>query len=260
MKIKGTKISKRTLALAAVTLVLLFGGVAGTRAAAPAIQSQNYDAQFDLDHLQVHLLENGKDVCDGKNTLENKVSGTLLQYLGCTRGEDSIKPGEIEPGRVYREEIAAENGRDIDQYLRLSIRKYWKDADGKKDPTMDPKLIELTYNGKGYNTGAWQINDDETTTEQKTYYYSKLLTGKEKTEPVVNQLKVSGDIMDPKKYVKETTSDDGKTITYEYKYDGYIVCIEADVQALQTHNVNDAIKSLWGVQNVSVSGKTLTVK
>lgn len=256
MKKRNTKISKRTLAIAAVTLVLLVGGSVGTMAAGPAIRSQNYDAEFELDHLQIHLLENGRDVCNGERQLgDDFVGGELLQYLGSSRSGETIEPGEIEPGRTYKEEIAAKNGRDVGEYVRLSIRKYWKDPEGQKDPTMDPELIELTYNGEPYNSGPWQINDQETTREMSTYYYSSLLEGGKTTPPVVNKLKVNGKILD-----KVTKTEKDNVITYEYDYDGYRVCVEADVQSLQKNNPNDAIESIWGVQNVSVSGNSLTVK
>ena len=51
-----------------------------------------------------------------------------------------------------------------------------------------------------------------------------------------------------------------RVITYEYDYDDFTFYIEADVQAIQTHNVNDAIGSLWGVNNVSAANGTVTVK
>ena len=52
-----------------------------------------------------------------------------------------------------------------------------------------------------------------------------------------------------------------KTVyTYEYIYDGYRACVEADVQSIQTHNGNDAIESLWGVTNVKSSDGGLVVQ
>ena len=42
------------------------------------------------------------------------------------------------------------------------------------------------------------------------------------------------------------------TITYSYKYDGYTFHVDAEVDAVQTHNAKDAIKSAWGV-DVSVN-------
>ena len=53
-----------------------------------------------------------------------------------------------------------------------------------------------------------------------------------------------------------TTYDGDKTIyTYTYHYDGNAFIIEADVQAIQTHNADDAIRSQWGVNNVTTSFK-----
>ena len=172
-------------------------------------------------------------------------------------GWDGVTPGTFQPGRTYQEEIAALNGRDVPQYVRLTVRKYWRGPDGSKDAHMDPALIQLTYGDKDYNDGAWQINEKESTTEAKTYYYSKVLEGNAATEPVVSQLRIDDSIVSEKN-ITETRS--GDTITYSYRYDGYIACVEADVQSLQTHNANDAIESLWGVTNVSAQSGKLTVK
>ena len=271
MKQNKKKLSKRTLALAAVA-VLLFasGGFMGTRAQL-SITSQDYEGHFKLDHLQVHLIENGRDVCGGHNTLDGtrKSSGKLIQYL----------KGKFDPGRAYKEEIAARNGtgennEPVDQFVRLSIRKYWKNPEGEKDPSMKPDLIQLTYNSskdeawfndkndKAYNDKNWVINPKETTTERTTYYYRTTLAGGETSAPVVNKLKIDGKIVDD---VVIHEPDENNVITYEYKYDGYIACIEADVQAVQTHNADGnadyaAIRSIWGVDNVTVSGDTLSVR
>lgn len=253
MKIRNVTLSKRTLALGAAALLLFAGGgVFGTRAQL-TVFSQDYNAEFELDHLQVHLIENGEDVCNGVNTLENKVSGNLIEYLGW----DGKTPGTFEPGRVYKEEICAQNGRDVDQYVRLTLRTYWRDADGAKDSHMDPALIQLTYGQKAYNDGAWQINPQETTTEARTYYYNTTLAGNATSAPVVSQLRIDDSIVSDDNMIVEKK---GNTITYSYKYNGYIACVEADVQALQTHNVNDAIDSLWGVTNVSAKDGRVTVK
>lgn len=253
MKIRNVNLSKKTLALAAAAILLFAsGGVFGTRAQLTTY-SEDYTAQFELDHLQIHLLENGEDVCGGQNTLENKVSSNLLEHMGW----DGATPGSVEPGRVYEEVITALNGRDVPQYVRLSIRKYWRGPDGKKDSTLDPELIQLTYGKEPYNDDAWQLNDQETTTESKTYYYSETLAGNAESEPLVTQLRVDDSIVSSKNI---TTEQKGNIITYSYLYNGYIACVEADVQSIQTHNVNDAIASLWGVENVSAADGHLTVK
>ena len=262
---KNVKFSKRTTALI-VAAVLLFagGGVAGTRAALN-IQSEYYRAQFYLNHLQIHLLENGEDVCGGENDLNGKakVTGRLATSL---EYEDENNLGTVEPGKVYREEIAAKNTSDIDEFVRLTIKKYWvkteegkvvmKNGEPEKADQMDPNWIHLMYDGEEtFNSSAWMKNSAEETAESCTYYYKTDLNGGADTAPLFDQIKIDGKVAEIGKTIpEETVAADGtkKTVyTYEYKYDGCAFFIEADVQSIQTHNINDAIKSQWGVQNVT---------
>ena len=301
MKIKNTKLSKRTLALLAAT-VLLFGGgsFTGTKAALTYF-SNDYTAEFSLDHLQVHLIENGVDVCHGENdiytvhrgdsndgsmaedaTKNKKYKGNLVEYLGYTNDQHTEEtpsytlgtPGKVEPGRTYKEEISAKNGSNIDQYVRLTVKKYWvKTGDNttSKDTTMDPKWIKLSYNGEDYNTDGWKENTQESTTESRTFYLLNVLKGGDGKEggessPLLfNELTIDGKVADLK--CTETTKKESTpgganvtVITYKYDYDGYTFFIEADVQAIQTHNANDAIGALWGVSNVSAKDGVVTVK
>ena len=50
----------------------------------------------------------------------------------------------------------------------------------------------------------------------------------------------------------------GNKYKYEYKYHGYRFVVEAEVQAIQTHNAVDAIKSAWGV-DVAITKEGLKV-
>ena len=283
MKIRNTKLSKRTLALLAATAVLLgSGSYTGTRAALQYF-SEDYRGGFELEHLQVHLLENGKDVCHGANTKytvhrtdgsnptkQDKYVGNLVEYMGYSNDDHSGnsaayqvgKPGEVIPGKKYEERIAARNGSDINEYVRLTVKKYWVDSDKNKDTRMDPELIKLSYGGKAYNSSAWAINEKEHTKESDTYYLRNMLSGGETSADLFDTLQIDAAVYDLGD-VKTTTThtDTNKTvITYKYDYDDFTFYIEADVQAIQTHNVNDAIGSLWGVSNVSAGNGTVTVK
>ena len=247
------KFSKSTLALFLAAIVLLGAGGIGTAwAASPAIRGEYYKAWFYLNHLQVHLLENHRDVCGGHNDLNGsgKISGKLVQYLGYA---DRTKLGTVEPGRAYKEEIAAKNGSDIPIFLRLTMRKYWIDTKtGKKVSDLSPNRIRLTYGEQDYNTSAWQVNPAETSTESATYYYNTTLAAGAETAPLFDKLVIDSKVGEIESYT--TRTEGNKTIyTYKYHYDGYAFIIEADVQAIQTHNANDAIHSQWGVGNVSAS-------
>lgn len=273
---KRSKMSRHTTALIAAAMLLLAGGtVTGTRAALN-IQSDYYRAQFYLNHLQIHLIENGQDVCGGENTLdgESKVTGRLATSLGY---ESDDKLGSVEPGKAYTEEIAAKNGSDIDEFVRLTVRKYWAQTDenGKivkkdgvivKSGMLNPSQIHLMYNGAdGYNTAAWAENVSERTEESSTYYYRTDLDADATTELLFDQVMIDKNIVQLGK-INESKQGNKTIFTYEYKYDGCVFYIEADVQSIQTHNINDAIMSQWGVSNVTgnyddeAGSGTLTVR
>ena len=46
--------------------------------------------------------------------------------------------------------------------------------------------------------------------------------------------------------------EEGNVITTIYKYDGVEFHVDIEVDAVQTHNAQDAIKSAWGVDAASL--------
>ena len=226
-----TKLSKRTIALLAAAVIVLSGGGLMASRAQLTVFSTPYNADFAMDHIGINLVENDKVPTD-----KHLLSG--------------IKPA---PGKEYKEEIAAANTTEFNQYARIIIRKYWM-KDGAKDPTMDPALIQLKFDGSDFNTAAWQKSNRESTAEKQIYYFSKKLGSKEQTAPLFNTFSISKDIAD----AKVSEEKDGVTV-YTYKYDGYTAVVEAEVQSIQTHNANDAIMSVWGVEHVKANGDDLTV-
>ena len=196
--------------------------------AAPAIMSQNHVTEFELDELGVQLIENG-DPAEGKLELDNfakSKDGDLL----------------VTPGKVIDEEIAAKNTKDYDQYVRLVIRRYWVDAEGEKTTELDPDMIELTY-----DTANWTKNDAECTAEMDVVYYNEKLAGGDTTEPAVTQVRIADGVIDQITEHDPVKEGDKTIYTYEYKYNGYSFMIEAEAQAVQTHNKDEAIKSIWGI-------------
>lgn len=278
MKKKRTKLSNRSIALLAAAALFLAGGaITGTRSAL-TYQSQSYEAEFYVNHLQVHLMENDEDVCDGNNTIdtEHKATGNLATKLGY---ESESKLGKAEPGRVYREEIAAKNGQDVDEFVRLTVRKYWvktnedgsiqkaKNGDPVKETALSPDLIHLTYGkyveGKKsydqYNKNAWVRSDAETTEESATYYLKEALPGEDEkniSALLFDRVMIDGAVAKAGKVTEPETG----VYRFEYDYDGTAFFIEAEVQAIQTHHANDAIKSQWGVSNVKADGSSLSVE
>ena len=78
------------------------------------------------------------------------------------------------PGKAYTEEISCANTGTIDEYVRITIYKYWTDPEGNKVLTKDkesglttqeltPELIRFTFP----NEDCW-ILDSENSARQKS--------------------------------------------------------------------------------------------
>ena len=53
---------------------------------------------------------------------------------------------------------------------------------------------------------------------------------------------------------------EGKTIRTVYLHDGAYMSVEAEVDAVQTHNAEEAIKSAWGVDVTVGADGTLELR
>ena len=222
-----------TAVLFLLAAVLLAGSTVTGARAALNIYSENYDAQINLPDIGVALLENEK-VVSGKDA--------LLQDL---LGEDE----ELLPGKKYPEILAVRNTADIPEYVRVTVYKYWLDEDGKKSHDLDSDWIEL-----GFVTGdGWVIDADSTTEERTVLYYGPILPVGGESSPFLESITINGDII--YKVTQETTTVGGlTTITTTFDYDGYSFCLEASVDAVQTHNAQDAQNSAWGVADKGSAG------
>ena len=241
---KGKRhISKASTALVLAAVLLFAAGTVLAATDSPDILGNDYNAEIDMADVDIKLLENGGD----------PVMFESEPALG------EVPEGKIQPGRVYNEKLQARNTGKYDAVVRMIVKTYWRNAGMRRDPKMDLELIELTYGNKAYNDAVWTLNDEETTAESKTYYLKKILGAGETSEPLVDRLRLNNKVLEEKNV--KTEQKGNKTVyTYEYKYNSYILCLEADCQALQTHNANEAIVSAWGVCNVKLSDGMITVK
>ena len=238
-------LSRKTLALIAAAALLFAGGTFTATRAVLNIFSPEHFLEFETSNQAVRLIENGKDPTDKLlTTLNNKVS----------------------PGKNYTEELTAKNYSDVSQFVRVIVRKYWMDGenkahsfDGDTVTVPDPSKIKLTL----ANNSLWQKNELESTVERDVYYYKNAVPSGGVTEPLTSKIKVDSSVADP--FTRDPDIDPaqipaGTVITYVYDYDGYKICLEAEAQSIQTHNAQEAVMSIWGMPNVTVSGSTLTVK
>ena len=119
-----------------------------------------------------------------------------------------------------------------------------------KDTTLSPDLIDLNLNLK--EGSGWVIDKNASTKERTILYYTGILPAGKSTPALSDTLTIDKSIAT--KVTQDVKEEDGyKTITTTYAYDGYNFQLEAEADAVQTHNAQDAIKSAWGV-DVDVDG------
>ncbi len=226
-----------TAVLFALALLLLGSStVAGARAALN-IQSEYYNSEVELYDIGVALIEKQADdsfkVVAGKNALMGETS-----QIGAAIKAD----GKLLPGKTYSEVLAVRNTAEINEYVRVSVFKYWQDANGNKVPEMDSKWIKL-----GFVTGnGWTIDNSSTTEERTMLYYGTDIAPGMDTTPFLSTVTIDDTVLT--KVSQSTSVENGVTvIRTTYIYNGNRFCIDVIVDSVQDHNAEQAKISAWGV-------------
>lgn len=237
MKKKKFPFRVTTAVLLSASAVLLIGSTVGSTRAALTYYSENYGAEVTVSNIGVSLLENGETVSRrdyDSNGEWNETSGALLADL---------QEETIVPGKEYDEALAVSNSGSIDSYVRVILNKSWTDSEGSTDQNLSPELIDLNL----LTDNGWIIDEDASTAERTILYYTNILPAGETTPALSDTVRIDPAVAD--KVTEEVATDENgyKTITFTYAYDGYTFELKAEVNAVQTHNAQDAIKSAWGV-------------
>ena len=249
MKKKKKSFPKKPALVLTAAALLLVGSTVGSTRAALTYYSENYSAQMNMQSIGVSLLENDKVISNRDYVSNNKWKGTsegdlLTDLLG--------KDDTFTPGKKYNEAISVKNSGTIDTFVRVIITKSWQNEEGEKNTELSPDLIELNF----LTDNGWQVAKDQSTTERTVLYYTKAVTAGDTTPALSDTLRINPSIASD-----VTKSEKGKTITYTYKYNSYTFHVDAEVDAVQTHNAKDAIKSAWGVDvNVSDDETTMSLQ
>lgn len=209
--------------LLGIAAVLLLGSGVGSARAALAYYSDQYSASMDMSTIGVSLKENGKVV--SSKTYDDQGDAT-------TNGEGKLLQNLLKED----EKLAVENSGNIDTFVRVVLTKSWQDKEGK-NVDLSPALIEL-----GFNQDGWVINEAQSTDERVVLYYTKVVESKKTTPDFMKTIRISNQLS-----TMYTKVEDEKTIKYQYTYNGYTFTLDAEVDAVQTHNAKDAIKSAWGI-------------
>lgn len=222
-----------TVVLFALAAVMLgFGGINAIQAA-PRIESADYRAQVQLTNINVAVTENG-------NVVEG--DGALLTGLASS--------GDFKIGKTYDEVLAVRNtqhpsstneGEGIEEYVRVSVYRYWTDDKGKA-VNLDPSLIKLNFR----TDNGWTIDEAASTSERTVLYYKDILPVYEGGKPAVdaNDEPAVGDT----NAFADTITIDGE-VAKKYAYANAQFHIKVTADAVQTHNGTEAMTSAWGRTN-----------
>lgn len=242
------------LLLAAAVILLAFSGLTSARAAL-TYYSENYTAQVQVYDIGVTLVETSAQ--GTKNISSRDYSGSGNQWNE-TQGallEDMLEEsdGELKLGRAYTEELSVLNSGSIDEYVRVRISKSWLDENGDKVTSLSPDLIILNMTNNG-----WILDEEASTEEQLVLYWPEILPAGETTEALCDSICIDAAVAS--NVTETTTTVDGlTTITTVFNYDGVRFHIDAEVDAVQTHNAQDAIRSAWGVAVTIAEDGTLSL-
>ena len=245
--------------------LLLFSGINGARAALTYF-SEVYTTELQMYDIGVALMENGTQVSH-RNYNSNADNGSWDEDVelwnfkdsGCQLLSDMLTNketgtnGKLVLNHSYPEVLTAQNPNRtnaINEFVRITIYKYWVDENGNKQLKMDPSWIDLK--DSSYVGSSW-AEDTAAATEKggrRVFYYTKLLKPGDTTDPLTESISINNKVA---KHVTQKVDGNKTTYTTTYTYDGYRFCVEARVDAVQDHNAAAAAKSAWG-RSVTISG------
>lgn len=219
--------SRLMIALFVLAAVLLITGTIGGILASPLRESPFFTASIATKDIGVTLLENGEAV--GWRDYDLGVPGNWNERRGGLLSRMLADGEPVQTGKIYPEELRVKNSGTIDNYVRVSLYCYWQDENGRKLQTISPEYIKLALvTGNG-----WVIDEAATTPERTVLYYTHRLAVGETTPPCCESL-----TLDPA--VRGAVAENGT------RYTGAHFRVAAEVDAVQSHNAEPAIRSAWG--------------
>lgn len=225
--------SKTNVVVFVLTTALVLTVSMGAASAAVSIV-ETYSSRVQMFDIGVTLVENGEDV-SWRNYDYISNDGTWDEHTGVLLAHMLQEGEEVTFGKDYTEELTIYNSGTINQFVRVSIYRYWGDAEGNKIQGLDPGLIDLHL----VNLGSVWLEDESSRTKERTVlYYNSLLNSGVETPLFADKLTISSEVSDNPDL-----------------YDGLTFWIEVEVDAIQEHNVEGGVWGAWGADGTGNNGK-----
>ncbi|MDE6897516.1 MAG: hypothetical protein K2P43_15305, partial [Lachnospiraceae bacterium] len=207
-----------TMGAFALAVGLLASSSVGGARAALTYYSETYTSRVQMYDIGVTLLENDKEI-SWRNYDSRKDNGSWLEEKGVLL-ENMVPEGEkFKIGVWYPEELKVMNSGTINQYVRVSLYKYWLDENGEKVQTLTPDLIDLELQ----TDNGWMIDEESSTDERTILYYNRVLETGETSPAFAGRLKIDQSVTAKVTQTTEKTANGSKIIT-TYDYDGVQFC------------------------------------
>ena len=205
-----------------LAIVLLGASTVGSARAALQYQSDIIVSEFAM--KEIHIA-----ITDGEDSIAK--NGLVRYMLGLSESD----PLTFLAGKKYSKDVYITNDGEIDEYMRVVVRKYWKQNGKLADPAVvKPDWITLEV------ADGWTKDEANSTAETAVYIYTPEATTAGGSVKFLTSVQIDKAL----RAAKQSTANGETTTTY--LYDGVEFCLEIEADGVQTHNAQDAIKSAWG--------------
>lgn len=200
---KKDRIVKLCVAVIFVSVLVVGGSIAFFRA------ETNATSPMSSTNLGIELMEGKTE--EGTQTLSD---GTVVL--------DNVSPGATIDKQLY-----VENVKESPSYIRVTLTKYWEDADGVKLPEKAAEQIIVDP----LDETNWIVQRDKANDEVIYMYYKVPIETGEVTTNFLNQVKIA-----------QSGAD------LDNSYTNLKAKVDVEVDAIQQYAAQDAILAEWGLE------------
>lgn len=203
IEMKKDRIVKLCVAVIFVSVLVVGGSIAFFRA------ETNATSPMSSTNLGIELMEGKTE--EGTQTLSD---GTVVL--------DNVSPGATIDKQLY-----VENVKESPSYIRVTLTKYWEDADGVKLPEKAAEQIIVDP----LDETNWIVQRDKANDEVIYMYYKAPIETGEVTTNFLNQVKIA-----------QSGAD------LDNSYTNLKAKVDVEVDAIQQYAAQDAILAEWGLE------------